>query len=505
MRISWGRLSQAYHPDRFDIVADLILPLAFGLGFGLALVHGLGHWPMKWVMAMLAGLCGATGMLLMAMFTSSNRLKMLMFLGGILALPTFYDFTFGYRDNVHFVTLTNGYPINIAEVIFFPLMALWFYERLTTLHPPPLRYPSGWTVLLVLLGINIYSASFVAVEPFFSYSMIFLQIKSYLLLVFIANYVRDAQTLRLACYAFAGVLLFEGFVVFEQKSIGVIFTAENLGRKIQLVSKAGMDKIERVSGTLGHPNALAMYLNLILPWVIFQFLEEKHWKIRTYLLGAILTAIFVEMLTGSRGAWMGFGLMMGIGMVFWMHKNGKNILVGMGVAGFIGITLFTIAFATSSTFRLRVVEGDQASAEVRVPLMDVAKEMIANHPLTGVGLDNYTRWMALYDRTTYRVATNYDQPVHNTYLLMAAETGVLALVLFLWVIARQIWAAFWLFIQSRGPPATLGLGLFCALFVWLIHNQVNLTAPFADETLWVLVGLLTAARHLPPEGLHDRP
>lgn len=502
MRAAWWRFGQGYSSDRFDPVADLALPLAFGLGFGLTLVYGMGHWPMKWVMALMAGVCGATGMLLLAMFT--KRLQIMMFLGGILALPTFYDFTFGYRDNVHFVTLTNGYPINIAEVILFPLIALWIYERLTVLHPPPLRYPNGWVVLLMLLGINFYSAFFVAVEPSFSFNMIFLQLKSYLLLVFVANYVRDVHTLRLACYAFAGVLLFEGFVVFEQKSIGVIFTAENLGRKIQLVSKAGMDKIERVSGTLGHPNALAMYLNLILPWIIFQFLEEKKWRIRAYLLGAILVAIFVEMLTGSRGAWMGFGLTMGIGMVLWMHRNGKNVLVGMGVAGFIGITLFTIAFATSSTFRLRVVEGDQASAEVRVPLMDVAKEMIATHPLTGVGLDNYTRWMALYDRTTYRVATNYDQPVHNTYLLMAAETGVIALALFIFVIVRQIWDAFWLFWRSRGPPATLSLGLFCALITWLIHNQVNLTAPFADETLWVLVGLLTAARYLPPEAAQPR-
>lgn len=472
-----------------------LLPLLVGLVVGYLVVYGMANWPMKWVFVMVIGTAGLAGMIMLGTF--SNRLQPALLILAILALPTFYGFTFGYREVTPFVTLANGFAINLAEIFLLFLAVIWFYNRWTSPSPTPVQYPNGWKLILILLALNFYSVLFVASEPYYGASMIYLQIKSILVLLFFTNYVRDEATLRVAGYAFAGVLVLEALVVYEQTLLGVIFTAENLGRNIELVSRAGIGEISRVAGTLGHPNSLAMYLNLILPWIFFMFLEEKPGLKRNFLLLAILLAASIELLSGSRGGWTGLVVAMGIGGFLWMRKHEKNLLVGFGVTSFVIIILFSIAFATSSTFRLRVVEGDEAAAEVRNPLMAVAKETIKANPVTGVGLDNYTKYMALHDRTTAHVATSYDQPVHNSYLLMAAETGLPSLILFLILMAVIYRDAYLLFSRRRGPASTLGLGVLCGMITWGIHSLVNQTAPWGEQTLWVIIGLLAAAQRLP--------
>jgi uncharacterized membrane protein YfcA len=47
--------------------------------------------------------------------------------------------------------------------------------------------------------------------------------------------------------------------------------------------------------------------------------------------------------------------------------------------------------------------------------------------------------------------------------------------------------------RGEGEIAALGFGLLASLIGWIIHNQVNHTAPFTESTLWVLFGLLLAA------------
>ena len=141
-------------------------------------------------------------------------------------------------------------------------------------------------------------------------------------------------------YAFAAVLIFEGLVVLEQRFLGIIFTGENLGREIQLRSRAGIKTLVRLAGTLYHPNVLAMYLNLILPWVIFLFVIEKRFALRLMMLTAVLMALTVEVWSGSRGGWLGLGIAMATGIFLWMRKGGKNPLIGLGAAGFLALIVF---------------------------------------------------------------------------------------------------------------------------------------------------------------------
>ena len=374
-------------------LVERLLPLLLGIGVGILLVQILGKLPPKWSIFAVAATIIVSIMTLTGLF-SRHLPGTLLFLA-VASLPTFYDITFFYRENVRFAVEANGFPINTFDILALPLFLAWLYEQWSNPEAPKIRFPRTWlAIMLILLGINLISALFVAAEPFFSFSMIYSQVKCYLIMFFLANYVRDQHTFRVMGYAFAFILIFEGLVVLEQRFLGVIFTAENLGKTISLKSVVGSSTLVRVAGTLNHPNDLAMYLNLSLPLVGFMLITETKPLRRLYL---------------------------------------------------------------------------------------------------GVGLNLYTREMVPYDRTNHFIAYRYNHPVHNTFLMFAAETGLLSLLMLSTLIVSMLFECHRVAMRDDGIVAVAGLGVMGALISWVIHNQVNLTAPYNDTTLWALMGLLAAA------------
>lgn len=475
-------------------LAERLLPLAVGLGAGMMLVMVLARLPLKWGVFVVLGVAAVSFLILVG--TLSRHLRGTLLFMAVASLPTFYDINFLYRENVPFSVLANGFPVNSFDVLIFPLFVGWLYDMWSNPTHAKIRFPRSWLVLmLLLLAINLLSALFVASEPFFSFSMIYVQVKCYLIMFFLANYIRDEHDFRVLGYAFAGVLLIEGLVVLEQRFVGVIFTAENLGRLTSLTSKMGSATVVRLSGTLEHPNALAMYLNLSLPWTGFMLAIEKKPLRRIYLATALVLALIAEVWSGSRGGWLGLAVAVGAGVFFWSRKHGRNPVIGMSIMVFLVCLVFAVLFVGSDTFRGRLVEGDAGSAEVRYPLMEVAMEMIRQNPVLGVGLGLYTREMVPYDRTNHFIAYRYAQPVHNTFLMVGAETGLPSLLLLAIFVFLLIKETYRITMLNDGIVSIAGIGLMGMLVSWFIHNQVNLTAPYSDITFWVLLGVLAAARN----------
>ncbi len=76
----------------------------------------------------------------------------------------------------------------------------------------------------------------------------------------------------------------------------------------------------------------------------------------------------------------------------------------------------------------------------RILYQNIALEMVKQHPLTGVGYKNFVLAMDSY--TDKVLAPHQYQPVHNIYLLIAAESGLVVLGLFFFIIGAVIFYAF---------------------------------------------------------------
>ena len=120
------------------------------------------------------------------------------------------------------------------------------------------------------------------------------------------------------------------------------------------------------------------------------------------------------------------------------------------------------------------------SAQDRMLLWNDAMNLFDSNPLLGAGFDTY-QWQR-------RVSTYTD--THNYFLKVLVETGVVGLLLFLWLLARASRLALKLYTSAQDPfLKSLGLGftlLMACVFVvnffgdrWL-YIEVN-------GFLWVLL------------------
>jgi O-antigen ligase len=88
----------------------------------------------------------------------------------------------------------------------------------------------------------------------------------------------------------------------------------------------------------------------------------------------------------------------------------------------------------------RLTSDDHNAAMSRVPLMSIAWNMIKAHPLVGIGGNTYVSVIRDYVPQDY--TQGYVDQVHNLYLLVFAECGIVGLAAILWLFGSIL-------IQSR--------------------------------------------------------
>lgn len=230
--------------------------------------------------------------------------------------------------------------------------------------------------------------------------------------------------------------------------VSILGILEYLGWTWVIFPSAG-----RPSATLGFRNIAGMYLAVSLFFsVSLFFLKDK----RDHGLGFVavmLMGIFL-IFTRTRGAWLGVCVasLLGMGMacrVVGLRGIFKEVS-RYKVAGFIvcvvwvGATLIPPHFQDKSLSRLdekktSVVQSIQFVMQEggdrgRLTVWRHTFEMIADAPLFGVGLNNWSALYPRYDQGDIVGIVVSPQRPHNDFLWIWAELGLVGLVLFLWLL-----------------------------------------------------------------------
>jgi O-antigen ligase len=169
----------------------------------------------------------------------------------------------------------------------------------------------------------------------------------------------------------------------------------------------------RATGLTTHPGELSklLFFAAMCALVLPQRTTRERWFTWSTF-GAILVGIF---LTQSRAALGGVVVMIGIfvGLEFavgrWQRRHA--VVVGMAVV----LALASIPW---------IVHRFAADTGARGHTMRVAFDAIRDHPASGVGLNSY---VAVVGQTDPLTKTGV--PVHNVFLLSAAETGIIGALL----------------------------------------------------------------------------
>jgi O-antigen ligase len=212
---------------------------------------------------------------------------------------------------------------------------------------------------------------------------------------------------------------------------------------------AGCPLLLRAYATFSHPNVLGGYIATILPLVIIQYTNKrtrplrlsassggqvnKSLRIQKYLyLGTVVAGFIAIVLTFSRSAWAVGAL--GIGITYWVLRKKQHMLPPIIHASYPLILAFLcIAFVASLVIPQFL--GDSESIVVRQQLNTSALFMIQRSPLIGVGLGNFLVKLpeTLPSRMIY-----FLQPVHNIYLLIVSEIGLIGCGVFGWLLFLTI-------------------------------------------------------------------
>jgi O-antigen ligase len=259
---------------------------------------------------------------------------------------------------------------------------------------------------------------------------------------------------------------------------------------------AGSEQAGRLVGAAGNPNELASILVPALALGAFAVVSGQSPRFKA-LVGASLVAIaFALALTGSRGGLVAFIVAL-IAAVIFGGIYRTRILALVLIVVTLGVGYYGVI--ASSAARDRVVHIGAGGGAGRSDIWNVARLVIENRPLFGVGLGNFPVVEPPYAAATINIQQLpfiIDTPkvVHNTYLEIQAELGIPGSVAFLFVVAatftwvvRAIRAA-----ESAGDRELefLSRGVLVALVGYLAAATFG--SREYEKPLWLLLGLAVA-------------
>jgi putative inorganic carbon (hco3(-)) transporter len=239
------------------------------------------------------------------------------------------------------------------------------------------------------------------------------------------------------------------------------------------------ETVTRLSGLAPHPNALALVLDRAAVLGLLIALTFRQ-SISRYWLAPSIIVTTVAILTFSRGAML--GLAIGLLLVLLLSQATRSAIVVAG-AGVVGLAWFIV---TAPERALSLLSG--GSGSLRMHLWESSLQMISDHSLTGVGLDQFL----------YQYVPRYVHPEawperftshpHNLFLDSWLSLGIIGVIIVALVgilMFRRVRTA--LETEDRLSIAAAG-----ALVTVAIHGMVDQSyfLPELAFSAWLLLILL---------------
>ena len=327
----------------------------------------------------------------------------------------------------------NSFSFGLTEIL---LLFLFFHTLFYVVsHKGTIKFHFFPTISLpVVFLLLFYCISMInASDLLWSAFDIFNLLKVIIFFLVLANNIRQKDDINILLTALFLGLLTQTFIVgiqFFTGSTNLDILGLGESNKILAFEMETAD-VSRPGGTIGHCNHLARYIGLLLPVSIILSLVARSRGIRWFSAVVSMTGIVALISTLTRSSWIGLFLSVLIMipyMFMWRLMSFRTITKFLTA-----ILIFAaIIFAFGNVVLGRITSYDMGSARTRITTAKVAWNIIQDHPLLGIGINNYGTVLEKYwdsEDTFTRKAV-----VHNTYLLYMAEIGVLGFGVYLWLL-----------------------------------------------------------------------
>jgi len=451
-------------------------------------------------------------------------------------------------EQILFYLLLFAIPLQVRKILYYPeflfnewqavsvyatdllliiLFLFWAYVRFTKkYHVSSIMYQGGFRsfipntkylihkcdffliAFIVVAGLSIFksSAQYLSVYHFIKlveFVLFYFYIKNY------AIYRFSILGSSLALIAGGVVQSIVAIIQFlKQSSIGLGIVGESVigpnMRGVAVFYNFAGEKIMRAYGTLPHPNILATYLFLAIFAFYFIYIyyglyhdkPEYLKKLDKPLLIAYFILLVGLFATFSRVVLLLWVLGFVIRAVAVMKRQAwrdlfikdlfnrvrlKNILI----VGLLAIVIFGGLYWDESISRVLISPADES---VRLRVYYAEESLGSSFNLFGVGIGNFVNWLMVKDPGLMRY---FYQPVHNIYLLIYSEVGILGIIsffLFLFYLIKD-------FILRNKFQRFYHLSffvVFCSILFIGLFDHFLLTLQQGGLMFWLVLAMLSS-------------
>ena len=458
-----------------------------------ALAAGYSTWALepKWAIFSIAGI-----LFPFVMFIVRNVKRFL--LGTLIfSIPLNADYNFVFHPSPGGA---DSFGIGLSDILLFLLLAYTLMQAARIKKSGTLQsYPSIMIPSLALIIMSLISM-LAAKDIMWSMFDILNMLRAVLFFFLVANNIQNKNDIVFILLMLFLGLVFQAGIVCLQAFRGTTLGLAGLGEwdgmiDYNMVTTAAV----RPGGTIGHVNHLARYLGLLVPIALILSLTFKSKKIRIISMFVAGAGIVALVYTLTRSSWIGL-IVSTLTMVWLAFINNHFSLRALTRLAFAGVAFVIILVVFSDFIWGRIITDDFGSANTRITTSKVALNIIQDHPVIGVGINNYGSVLEQYwnvqDPFTRRAA------VHNNFLLYAAEMGIIGLAIYLWLLGaafQRILRAIKSYSKSLSIIAIGIMGSFTGYLVSALSDKSfkeNLTLLLV---FWGLLALIEAIIRLDKE------
>jgi len=223
---------------------------------------------------------------------------------------------------------------------------------------------------------------------------------------------------------------------------------------------------------LSHANAAGLLFAMSIPLALAVLATQK---IRPWAALSLAAQFIGLLLTYSRGAWLGCGVsLLGVGL---MDPRFKRSAVALGL---VGLTAFVAITPLRDRLLSVIHPSADAAIEGRLRYMESAWTVGIENPVLGYGYGRDRLREGVKKEVDDAAEIGFIPHSHNMYTELLAETGVLGLAAFFWMVGANLLG---LIRRARAETSASSRNLYFALAASLLAFLVGILgdAPFYNH------------------------
>jgi len=387
------------------------------------------------------------------------------------------------------------------------LFAVWLIKnRPTKLGPlnffERLYQPANFIYWLIILFVITSGLSiFWALDQPLAYYRWFIVLQSVALLALV---LLSTIKFKLIAWAVVAAGIVQGLVASWQFITQAVWPNKWLGLAKHLSELDGTIVIQtatgrwlRAYGSLSHPNVLGGFLVICFLFLVYLAVTANSYREKILVVVGEIVIIAGLFFSFSRSAWL--ALIVGLVLFgWWLHRARqlvwqRRFFKLLLVSGVILVALFSSLPELWLARWQAQAPVEVSSLSLRLTFTQQAWQLIQLAPWQGTGIGHYTLGVVKHISSTW--PGYYYQPVHNLYLLVLAELGVIGFIIFCLIIFSLFWFLARKIFRGETPDDDIVLArviswlCFIAILIISLVDHYFWSLEFGVVIFWLILAL----------------